>query len=100
MAVWVALVSFVIALVMMAYRPAFTDVTVTLILYFGAPGALCLAGLTLWAYRKESAEDSGLALRRVQSKVAIGLALAAATIVYTLIIFSKKLDPAATAAGS
>jgi len=93
MSAWIALASLLIAVAMLLYRPAFTDVNVTLVLYFGAPGALCLAGLTLWAHRKEDASDSGLSARRMQAKTAIGLALLAAAIVYALIIFSRKLDP-------
>jgi hypothetical protein len=91
--VWLALLSLLLSLAMLAYRPAFTDISVVLVLYFGAPGAMCLAGLTLWAHRNEdSANDPGLAGRRVQSKTAIVLAIAAAAIVYGLIICSKKLN--------
>ncbi|MBI3835053.1 MAG: hypothetical protein HY287_12055 [Planctomycetes bacterium] len=94
--VWLALLSFVLSLTMLVYRPAFTDVTLTLVLYFGAPGAMCLAGLTLWAHRDEdAANDPGLAGRRVQSKTAIALAIAAAAIVYGLIICSNKLNSSA-----
>ncbi len=91
--VWIALASFVLAVAMLIYRPAMTDVTILLVLYFGSPGALCLAGLTLWAYRKDMGDDPGVAARRIQAKVAIGLAIVAAAIVYALIILSAKLEP-------
>ena len=90
------MLSLLLAIVMLVYRPALTDLTVVLVLYFGAPGAMCLAGLTLWAHRNEdAADDPGLAARRVQSKTAIILAMAAAAIVYGLIIFSSKLPASA-----
>jgi len=92
--VWLGLMSFLLALAMLVHRPAFTDWTVVLVLYFGAPGAMCLAGLTLWAHREEkSADDPGLAARRVQSVTAIVLSILAAAIVYGLIICSRKLTP-------
>jgi hypothetical protein len=91
--VWIALASLLLAAAMAVYRPAMTDVTVLLVLYFGSPGALCLAGLTLWAHRKDTSTDPGLAARCLQAKVAIAMALAAAAIVYLLIIFSRKLVP-------
>lgn len=90
---WIALPTFVLSLVMLLYRPAFTDLNILLVLYFGSPGAMCLAGLVLWAYRKETSGDPGLAAQRVQAKVAIGLAFIAAAIVYGLVIGSKKLEP-------
>ena len=93
--VWIGLAAFGLSVVMVVYRPAFTDLTVTLVLYFGAPGSLCLAGLVLWAYRKEDRADSGIAAQRKQARVAIGLAVAAAAIVYLLVIFSHKLEPVA-----
>jgi hypothetical protein len=95
--VWIGLATFVLALGMALYRPAMTDVTVMLVLYLGSPGAMCLAGLTLWAHR-HGPDEPGVAARRTQSKVAIGLALAAAAIVYALIIFSQKFVPGGSAA--
>jgi len=91
--VWTGAASLLIALAMLAYRPAFTDVLVTVVLWFGSPGALCLGGLTLWAHRDDADDDSGVAARRVQAKTGIGLSLAAAAIVYGLIISSTKLEP-------
>ena len=91
--VWIALASFFVALAMVLYRPLFTDVTVTLVLYFGSPGALFFAGLVLWAYRKEPTTDPGIRAQRVQAKVAIAVAVLAASIVYLLIFRSQKLEP-------
>ncbi len=95
MSVWIGMAALVLAATMLFYRPAFTDWTVTLVLYFGSPGAMCFAGLVLWAYRKEDSTDTGLAARRLQAKVAIALALAAAAIVYLLFICSEKVEPIA-----
>lgn len=92
LSVWVALLTLVLSSAMLVYRPAFTDLTVTLVLYFGSPGALCLAGLVLWAYRKESTEDAGVRAQRMQAKVAIVLAIVSAAVVYGLIIGSQKLE--------
>jgi hypothetical protein len=77
---------------MLVYRPAMTDVAILMILYFGAPGALCLAGLVLWAYRRDDHPDPAIVSQRLQSKVAITLAIAAAAIVYALIIGSQKIE--------
>lgn len=97
LSVWISLATLLIALTMVVYRPAFHDVPVALVLWFGAPGAMCLAGLVLWAHRKDDRSDPGLNAQRTQAKVAIGLSLAAAALVYLLIIFSTKIDRAATA---
>lgn len=94
--VWISLASLVVAVSMLIYRPAFTDLNVTLVLYFGAPGALCLAGLVLYANRDFDSADHGLEAQRVQAKVAIAMAILAAAIVYTLIIRSQKLEPTMT----
>jgi len=91
--VWLALAALLLATAMLVYRPAMTDVAVTLVLYFGAPGALCLAILTLWAHREDDVSDRGLQGRRLQAKVAMVFALAAAAIVYALIVGSEKLAP-------
>jgi len=93
--VWIGLAALALSLAMVLYRPAFTDLTVTLVLYFGAPGSLCLAGLVLWAYRREDRADPGVAAQRKQAGVAIVLALVAAALVYLLVIFSHKLEPVA-----
>ena len=92
LSVWLGLASLVLAAVMLIYRPAMTDLAILLILYFGAPGALCLAGLTLWANRTDDNPEPAILAQRLQSKVAITLALAAAAIVYALIIRSQKIE--------
>lgn len=89
--VWIALLSLLLACGMVLYRPLFNDLTVLLIVYFGAPGAMCLAGLVLWAHRKEGALDPGLQAQRIQSKIAVALALLAAGIVYALVIGSDRV---------
>lgn len=91
--VWIGLLTLGLSVAMLLYRPTMTDLTVLLVLYFGAPGALCFAGLVLWAHRKEVSNDPAVAAQRMQAKVAIALALLAAAIVYALIIFSEKLEP-------
>ncbi len=88
---WIGLASLLLAAIMALYRPAMTDLTVTLVLYFGSPGAMCFAGLVLWAYRKEDALDPGIAAQRAQARVAIVLALVAALIVYLLVIFAEPI---------
>jgi hypothetical protein len=92
--VWIGLASLVLATVMLLYRPALTDLGVTLVLYFGSPGALCLAILVLWAHRGNDTLDPGLQAQRLQARLAIVLAIVAAGIVYALIIGSEKLLPA------
>ncbi len=91
--VWIALASLLLAVAMLVYRPIMTDLNLTLVLYFGSPGALCFAGLTLWAFRKEDATDPGVAARRMQSTVAIVIALLAAAIVYALVIRADRIEP-------
>lgn len=89
--VWISLATLVLAIAMVLYRPAMTDLTVTLVLYFGTPGSICLAGMVLWAYRKEPVGEPGIDGRRRQSKTAIGLAIAAAAIVYVLVICAEQV---------
>lgn len=96
---WTGLTTLVIAFTMLLYRPAFTDLTVTLVLWFGAPASLCLAGLVLWAFRKADTMDEGMEAQRLQAKVSIAMSLAAAAIVYALIIGSHKLEPIEPPAG-
>lgn len=91
--VWTALATMLLAGTMWLYRPAFADLTVTLVLYFGSPGALCFAGLVLWAHRKDDAHEPGVGAQRLQAKVAATMAVIAAAIVYLLIIYSRKLLP-------
>lgn len=94
MSVWIGLASMALAVAMVVYRPALTDLTIPLVLYFGSPGAMCLAGLVLWAHRRDGPDDAGLAARRTQCKVAITMAIIAAALVYALIIGSEKFEPA------
>lgn len=91
--VWIGLCALVVAGTMVVYRPAFTDLNVTLVLYFGSPGSLCLAGLVLWAHRKAVPPEPGIVAQRLQAKVAIGMAVVAAALVYVLVIGSEKLAP-------
>ena len=91
--VWIALFTFILAGTMLVYRPAMTDLTVTLVLYFGSPGAMCFAGMVLWTHRDDGHDDPGLEAQRAQSKIAIALAIAAAAILYCLIINSRKIEP-------
>ena len=94
--VWIGLAAFLLAAAMLIYRPLFADWPVTLVLFFGSPGALCLAGLVLWAHRKGDASDPSVAAQRLQAKTALILALSAATIVYLLVIHSQKLESPAS----
>jgi len=89
---WIGLLTFLLAAGMWIHRPFMTDSAVVAVLYFGAPGAMCLGGLVLWAHRKETSTDAGLAAQRTQCKVGITLAICAAAIVYYLIIASRKLN--------
>ncbi len=93
LSVWIGLASLAIAAAMFGHRALFSDIGVTLVLYLGSPGALCLAGLVLWAYRKEGSSDPGVSAQRLQAKVAIVLALIASAIVYALFIASDKIAP-------
>ena len=90
---WLGMATLLLASTMLLFRPAFTDLTVTLVLYFGSPGAMCFAGMVLWAHRKDDHNDPGLESQRLQAKVAITMAMLAATIVYMLIFYSAKLEP-------
>ena len=85
LSVWLGLVTFALALAMLIHPPVATAVTFVLVLYFGAPGAMCLAGMVLWAHRKEASNGSEVAGQRLQAKVAIVLALAGAAIVYVIV---------------
>lgn len=89
--VWMGLGTFGVAAVMLLWRETFTDFYVWLVLWLGAPGTMCLAGLVLWANRKQNPEEPGVGPQRLQCKVAIGLALAAAAIVYGLIMGAQQI---------
>lgn len=89
-AVWVALASLALAITMVVYRPAFCDINVTLVLYFGSPAALCFAGLVLWAFRKETDPAPAMNAQRLQAKTAMTLAIFAAAIVYALVMLAEE----------
>jgi len=91
--VWIGLAALVVAVAMLVYRPAMTDLGIWFVLWLSAPLSMCLAGLTLWAFRKDVSDDRAVAAQRLQAKVAIGLAVVAVTVVYLLIIYSEKLEP-------
>ena len=90
LSVWISLASLIVAVVMVLYRPAFNDALIPLVVMFGSPGALAMAGIVLWAYRKEPDDDPGIRAQRVQAKFAITLSLIAAAIVYLLVIFADR----------
>ena len=92
LSVWIGLGSRLVAVAMFVYRPAMTDLKVPLVLYFGAPGTICFAGLVLWAHRKDEAFEPAVVAQRLQAKIAIALAVVAAAIVYGLIIGSQKFE--------
>ncbi len=103
LAVWVSLAALTTALTMALYRPAFVDWTIPIALY-GSAAAICFGGLVLWSHRTvadgEAGVDPGIAAQRMQSKVAIGLGLLAAAIVYVLVIYAKpvqRIEPAGAA---
>ncbi len=91
LSVWMGLCSLGLSLLMVFYRPAFNDVLVLINLYFCCPGTICIAGLLLWAYRKEAAVDAGIIAQRLQAKVAIALALAASAIIYVLVASANRV---------
>ncbi len=86
LSVWLGVASLGLAAAMLIHPPVANGVTFVLVLYFGSPGALCLAGMVLWAYRKDASNEPGIVAQRRQAKVAIVLAIVAAAIVY-LIVF-------------
>ena len=91
LSVWLGMGCLLLSAAMVIWRPAFNDVTLVVSLYFGCPGTICLAGLVLWSFRKDSTEDPGTKAQRMQCKVAIGLALTAAAIIYALVIRAEQV---------
>lgn len=91
--VWIGVASLAMAIGMLMHRPLMSDNAIVAVLYFGAPAALCCAGLVLWDFRKEMGDDPAVYSQRLQAKVGIGFAMAAAAIIYALIILSEKLEP-------
>jgi vacuolar-type H+-ATPase subunit I/STV1 len=90
--VWLGLVAVLLSAAMAVRRLWFTDAWLTVALYT-AILALTLAGMALWALRKEPAAGPGVAGRRRQSKVGIGLSLTAITIVYILVAMDRAAAP-------
>ncbi len=89
--VWMGLACLIVATTMFLWRPAFTDFWIWFVLWLGAPGTMCIAGLVLWSYRKDDHDEPGILAQRVQCKAAIAMAIVASAIVYALIIGSEKL---------
>lgn len=90
--------SLVLSAAMLLYRPFFTDWGMTLVLYFGSPGALCFSGLVMWSLRKEPDDTPGVTGQRAQAAVGAAIAIVAAAIVYALVIRAQPLqrvEPAA-----
>ena len=96
--VWLSLASVVLSAAMLLYRPFFTDWGVTLVLYFGSPGALCFSGLVMWSLRKEPADTPGVSGQRAQAGVGAALAIVAAAIVYALVIRAQPVQRVEAAA--
>ncbi len=95
--VWMGLGCLIAAITMLIWRQAFTDFHIWLVLWLGAPGTMCLAGLVLWSFRNEVNPEPAVVNQRLQCKVAIGMAFVAVVIVYVLIFNAEELDPDATA---
>jgi ABC-type glycerol-3-phosphate transport system permease component len=100
MSVWLSLASLLLAAAMVLHRPLWNDYTVTLVLYFGSPGSLCLAGLVLWSLRREDPAEPGIAGQRRQAKIAMAQAVLAAAIVYALVIFAERRQAVSVASAS
>ena len=90
---WIGLATLLLALAMVLHRPWMTDLTMTLLLYFGAPGALCLGGMVLWAHRKERSGDRGVSAQRLQAKAAVAMAVLAVGIGYALVMLADRVAP-------
>ncbi|GMV98631.1 MAG: hypothetical protein HRF43_20010 [Phycisphaerae bacterium] len=85
LSVWTGLAALALAVLMLAARTWFTDAWLTVTLYT-AILSLTLAGLTFWSLRKEKpGDDPGVAARRTQCRVGVGLSLTAIAIVYGLV---------------
>jgi hypothetical protein len=77
--------------IMVIWRPAFNDFTVWLLLWLACPGTMCIAGLVLWAYRKQDVDEPGVRAQRIQCWVAIALATVAAAVVYLLVVRAQRV---------
>jgi hypothetical protein len=89
--VWIALLCLALSLTMLIYRPAFGDLALTLVLYFGTPGSLCLALLVLWTHRRDQSPAPPVTAQRLQARVAVALSLTAIAITYGLVIFAQRV---------
>lgn len=92
LSVWIGLATALLAAAMLVHRPIFNDLTVIVVLWFGSPAAMCLAGLVLWSHRKADSDDPGVVAQRLQAKVAIALAIVAAVIIYALVISADQIS--------
>jgi hypothetical protein len=90
--VWIGLASLVVAVAMVVHRPWMTDLTLVLVLYFGSPGSLCLAGLVLWSLRKECSRTPGVLGQRRQARAAIVMAVLAAALLYMLVMLASPVQ--------
>ena len=72
LAVWMALGAFITTLVVFAYPWTGREAVITLLPYTIALSST-LAASVLWAFRKESMAEPGVAGRRLQAWTAIGL---------------------------
>jgi hypothetical protein len=84
LSVWLAMAALLLSGAMLVRRAWFTDVWLTVALYT-AILSMTLAGMTLWALRKEPGDGLGVSGRRQQCRVGFGLSLVAIAIVYALV---------------
>lgn len=89
LSVWIGLFMAALAGAMLLYRPLFSDRLVPVVLY-GSVLAMTLGGLVLWSHRKEPSPEPGIAAQRTQSRVGIGLALAAVVVIYFLVANARQ----------
>jgi hypothetical protein len=87
---WMGLAVLALALAMVFVRSLFADPLLPIALY-GAALSMTLGGLVLWSHRKDAAPEPAVRAQRTQSKVGIGLSLAAVTIVYVLIAYARPI---------
>jgi len=92
LSVWLSVAALAMSIAMLVRRAWFTDVWLTVTLYT-AILSLTLAGLTLWALRKEPPTGPGVAGRRRQCQVGIALSLLAIAIVYALVGATRSANP-------
>ena len=81
---WLGVAALMLSLLMAFRRTWFTDTWIVVALYT-AIFSLTLAGMTLWALRKEPPDGPGVTARRQQCKAGLGLSLAAIVVVYALV---------------